>query len=35
MSFSIDADKRAVPDAGQFADWMLYEYERLKQETGI
>eukprot|EP00561_Arcocellulus_cornucervis_P004599 CAMPEP_0185808218 /NCGR_PEP_ID=MMETSP1322-20130828/5486_1 /TAXON_ID=265543 /ORGANISM="Minutocellus polymorphus, Strain RCC2270" /LENGTH=603 /DNA_ID=CAMNT_0028504421 /DNA_START=365 /DNA_END=2176 /DNA_ORIENTATION=+ len=35
VSFSIDADKRAVPDAGQFADWMLYEYERLKQETGI
>jgi hypothetical protein len=35
VSFSIDADKRAVPDAGQFADWMLLEYERLKQETGI
>jgi hypothetical protein len=35
MSFSVDADKRAVPDAGQFADWMLEEYERLKQETGI
>ena len=33
MSFSIDADKRAVPDAGLFADWMLEEYERLKEEV--
>ena len=33
MSFSIDADKRAVPDAGQFADWMLQMYEQLKEDA--
>ena len=31
VSFSITADKRAVPDAEKFADWMLDEYENIKK----
>lgn len=32
ISFSINADKRVVPDAEKFADWMLEEYKRLASE---
>ncbi len=31
VSFSINADKRAVPNAEQFAEWMLDEYTYLQQ----
>ncbi len=34
ISFSINADKRAVPDATVFADWMMDEYQRIKQTEG-
>jgi len=30
ISFSINADSRAVPDANIFADWMVEEYARMK-----
>lgn len=32
ISFSINADRRAVPDAEKFADWMLDEYKRLASD---
>jgi hypothetical protein len=35
VSFSINADSRAVPDAEQFADWMIEEYNSLKKHIGI
>lgn len=31
VSFSINADKRAVPDANMFAMWMLEEYQKMKR----
>ena len=33
ISFTVDADKRAVPDADRFGDWMAEEYVRMKRET--
>eukprot|EP00586_Coscinodiscus_wailesii_P018400 CAMPEP_0172496954 /NCGR_PEP_ID=MMETSP1066-20121228/94708_1 /TAXON_ID=671091 /ORGANISM="Coscinodiscus wailesii, Strain CCMP2513" /LENGTH=353 /DNA_ID=CAMNT_0013269511 /DNA_START=844 /DNA_END=1905 /DNA_ORIENTATION=+ len=35
MSFTVNADKRAVPDADCFAGWVMEEYERLRKEAGI
>eukprot|EP00816_Leptocylindrus_hargravesii_P012561 CAMPEP_0196816426 /NCGR_PEP_ID=MMETSP1362-20130617/55281_1 /TAXON_ID=163516 /ORGANISM="Leptocylindrus danicus, Strain CCMP1856" /LENGTH=609 /DNA_ID=CAMNT_0042193761 /DNA_START=53 /DNA_END=1882 /DNA_ORIENTATION=- len=35
LSFSIDADMRAVPDADSFAGWMMEEYDRLRTEAGL
>lgn len=33
MSFNVEADKRAVPDAVKFADWVMEEYNVLKAEA--
>ena len=33
VSFSVNADSRAVPDAEQFADWMMEEFNLLKKEV--
>jgi len=30
ISFGLHCDKRAVPDAEKFAEWMLDEYARIK-----
>ena len=30
MSFTVDADRRAVPDADRFAEWVVEEYRNLK-----
>lgn len=35
ISFTLDADQRAVPDAEKFADWILEEYSKLKKDAGI
>ena len=32
VSFSINADKRAVPDANKFAQWMLDEFHRVQNK---
>jgi len=33
ITFTVTADKRAVPDADKFADWMIVEYQRLLKEV--
>eukprot|EP00550_Attheya_septentrionalis_P009860 CAMPEP_0198287116 /NCGR_PEP_ID=MMETSP1449-20131203/6033_1 /TAXON_ID=420275 /ORGANISM="Attheya septentrionalis, Strain CCMP2084" /LENGTH=538 /DNA_ID=CAMNT_0043985019 /DNA_START=105 /DNA_END=1721 /DNA_ORIENTATION=+ len=33
MSFTVEADRRAVPDVEIFADWMMEEYNLLKRES--
>jgi hypothetical protein len=33
MSFTVEADRRAVPDVEIFADWMIEEYNLLKRES--
>lgn len=33
LSFTVNADKRAVPNADLFSSWMLDEYTSLKQES--
>lgn len=33
ISFSVNADKRAVPDANKFTSWMMEEYHMIKQTT--
>jgi len=33
LYFTVEADRRAVPDAEIFSDWIMEEYERLKDVT--
>jgi len=33
VSFTVDADRRAVPDAEKFAGWVMEEFERMKVEA--
>eukprot|EP00567_Pseudictyota_dubia_P016914 CAMPEP_0197459574 /NCGR_PEP_ID=MMETSP1175-20131217/51760_1 /TAXON_ID=1003142 /ORGANISM="Triceratium dubium, Strain CCMP147" /LENGTH=595 /DNA_ID=CAMNT_0042994489 /DNA_START=141 /DNA_END=1928 /DNA_ORIENTATION=+ len=35
IGFTVDADKRAVPDADRFGEWMIDEFKRLEQEARV
>lgn len=35
VSFSVNADNRAVPDPEKFSEWMIEEFNLLKKETGV